>query len=180
MRTARSRSTGGWGARVVVAGMLGVDAVVHGQLAVQGWTGWRPVTRAQLFVLESTAAVLALVAVLVSARALVWVVAGLVLLGGLFAVVLTRYVDVPAVGPVPSMYEPLWYWQKTCSALAEGLGALAVVTKLRTFRGAGGRGRRVHRVVPGSGRRVGRSGEPPSEQQPESLGQAPHQGAGQG
>jgi hypothetical protein len=36
-----------------------------------------------------------------------------------------RYVNVGAFGPFPNMYENIWYTEKTLSAWAEGIGALA-------------------------------------------------------
>jgi hypothetical protein len=42
----------------------------------------------------------------------------------LAAVLIYRYIDVPAIGPIPSMYEPLWFFQKSLSAVAEAAGAL--------------------------------------------------------
>lgn len=36
---------------------------------------------------------------------------------------LYRYVDVPAIGPIPAMYEPIWYFEKALSAAATGIGA---------------------------------------------------------
>jgi hypothetical protein len=45
------------------------------------------------------------------------------------AVLLYRYVDVGAIGPVPNMYEPVWFTLKTRSAVAEG--AVAVVWLVR-------------------------------------------------
>jgi hypothetical protein len=48
------------------------------------------------------------------------------------AVLLYRYVNVPAIGPIPAMYEPVWFFEKSLSAVAEGLGAvLAAVGFLR-------------------------------------------------
>ena len=58
-------------------------------------------------------------------------VAALVALSALVAVLLYRYVDVPSVGPIPSMYEPIWFFDKSLSAVAEGVaGVLAVVVFL--------------------------------------------------
>lgn len=34
-----------------------------------------------------------------------------------------RY-DVPALGPLPDMYEPLWFPEKTLTTLAEALAAV--------------------------------------------------------
>lgn len=41
------------------------------------------------------------------------------------AVVLYRYVDLPAVGPLPAMYEPVWFAEKGLSAAAEAVAVLA-------------------------------------------------------
>ena len=64
--------------------------------------------------------------------------AALVVAGSAFiAVLLYRYVDIPALGPIPAMYEPLWFFEKVLSAVAEGLGAvLAGVGFLRQRGGA--------------------------------------------
>jgi hypothetical protein len=39
-------------------------------------------------------------------------------------VLLYRYVDVGSIGPIPNMYEPVWFGEKTHSAYAEGLVAV--------------------------------------------------------
>lgn len=58
-----------------------------------------------------------------------------VALSAFAAVVLYRYVDLPALGPLPAMYEPVWYGEKAASAAAEGAGAvLAGVGLARTRR----------------------------------------------
>jgi hypothetical protein len=44
--------------------------------------------------------------------------------------VAARYVDLPAVGPLPSMYEPLWFFEKSLSAAAEAVAALASLSLL--------------------------------------------------
>jgi hypothetical protein len=49
-------------------------------------------------------------------------------------VLLYRYVDVPALGPIPSMYEPLWFPEKTLSAVAEAVATLAALTGLARVR----------------------------------------------
>jgi hypothetical protein len=55
------------------------------------------------------------------------VLAFLVAVGGFAAVVIYRYVDVGAFGPFPNMYEPIWYTEKTVSAVAELVAALAAL-----------------------------------------------------
>jgi hypothetical protein len=59
----------------------------------------------------------------------------LVALSAFIAVVLYRYVDVPALGPFPAMYEPVWFFEKSLSAAAEAVGAiLAAVGIAQTAR----------------------------------------------
>ena len=47
--------------------------------------------------------------------------------GGVAAVLLYRYVDVGAFGPLPDMYDPTWYLEKTASAIAETAAAMAAL-----------------------------------------------------
>jgi len=50
-------------------------------------------------------------------------------------VVLYHYVDIPAFGPFPAMYDPVWFFEKSVSAVAEGAGAvLAAVGFVRAGR----------------------------------------------
>ncbi len=125
--------------RLVVPVALVIDAVVHLQLAPYYQLA-APAGMGQgtLFRLEAAAAILAAVYVLLRGSRPAYAAALLVAAGGVGAVLLYRYVDVPAFGPFPAMYEPVWFFQKTLSALAEGAGAvLAAVGLLRRSRRAG-------------------------------------------
>jgi hypothetical protein len=51
-------------------------------------------------------------------------IAFVVAASALGAVVLYRYVNVGSIGPLPNMYEPIWYTKKTLSAYAEGGAAV--------------------------------------------------------
>lgn len=119
-----------WVLRLFVVTMLAYDAYVHGTLAEQRWGSGRPVTPGQLFAIEATAAALVAGALLVSTRRAVWAAAAVVALGGFVAVVVATYVDLPAFGPIPSMYEPVWYGIKTWSAIAEAAGGVAALIPL--------------------------------------------------
>jgi hypothetical protein len=77
-----------------------------------------------LFRVEAVGALVAAVFVLVRGTRRAFAVAASVALVGLVAVVLYRYVDVPALGPLPSMYEPVCFFEKTLSAVAEGVAAV--------------------------------------------------------
>ena len=116
-----------WLLAFVVATGLGVDAYVHWHLApgfdgIQGLASPH-ISQGELFRLESVLAVVAMLLVLPRHR-LGAVVAFLIAAGGLGAVLLYGYFDIGGFGPVPDMYDPIWYPEKTISAIAEGVAAL--------------------------------------------------------
>ena len=110
---------------LAVAG-LAVDAYVHLHLA-SGYDSVRTSTLSQgdLFRAEGIAAIAVAVAVLVRPRRYTAVLAAVLGAGGVAAVLVYRYVNIKAFGPIPAMYEPLWYGDKTRSAYAEGVAAAA-------------------------------------------------------
>ena len=115
----------------VVAAGLGVDAYVHWHLApgfdgVKG-TASPQVSQGELFRVETALALIAIVLVLVTRRRLAAMVALLIAAGGLGAVLLFAYVDVGGWGPLPNMYDPFWYPEKTISAVAEAVAALGAL-----------------------------------------------------
>jgi hypothetical protein len=114
---------------VLAAAGLGYDAYVHLHLASSYDSIGSTITQGGLFRLEAGAAILFALAVLASDNRLVWLSVGLTGLAGLGAVLLYRYVNVGAIGPVPNMYEPVWFADKTRSAFAEG--GVVVVWVLR-------------------------------------------------
>jgi hypothetical protein len=115
--------------RLGLVAMLAVDAVVHYRLAgAMDIAAPGGIGGGTLFRLQATAALLAAVFLLVRGSRWAYVLAGLVALSAFGAVILYTYVDVPALGPVPSMYDPTWYAEKTLSAVAEGLGVVLAAT----------------------------------------------------
>ena len=123
-RARRGRSRAGLSLVVVAAVGLGYDAYVHLHLAPTYDAVGTTVTQGGLFRIEAVAAVLAALAVLLTDSRWAWALAGLVGLGGVVAVVLYRYVDVPALGPIPRMHEGVWYAEKARSAVAEAVVAV--------------------------------------------------------
>ncbi|MGO4584182.1 hypothetical protein AB4Z38_09905 [Arthrobacter sp. 2RAF6] len=119
--------------RLLVAAALVIDAVVHFDLA-PGYQLGAPggIGQGNLFRIEAAAAILVAVYVLVRGSRPSYAAAVVIAGSALIAVLLYRYVDIPAIGPIPSMYEPVWFFEKSLSAVAEGLGAvLAAVGYLR-------------------------------------------------
>jgi high-affinity Fe2+/Pb2+ permease len=119
---------------VVVAG-LAVDAYVHFHLASAFKNNkTSTVSEAELFRGEAIAAIVAAVALLLRPRRGSAALAFLVAASGTVAVLLYRYVNVGAFGPLPNMYDP--YWQpaeKVVSAVAEVAAALAALALVAMF-----------------------------------------------
>ncbi|MEV8149864.1 hypothetical protein AB0O52_17180 [Arthrobacter sp. NPDC080073] len=129
--------------RLLVAAALVIDAVVHFDLAA-GYQLGAPggIGEGNLFRLEAAAAILVGLYVLVRGSRPAYAAAVVIAGSAFVAVLLYRYVDIPAIGPIPSMYEPVWFFEKSLSAVAEGLGAvLAAVGYVRQRGGARRRGR---------------------------------------
>jgi hypothetical protein len=114
---------------VTVIGLT-VDAYVHWTLA-GGYDGLRAtVSQGQLFRVEAGLAVVAAMLLLVRPGRLTAAFAALVAGGGTFALLLYLVVDVGQIGPLPDMYEPVWYAEKAVTMLAQTLAtftALALV-----------------------------------------------------
>jgi len=115
-----------WTLIVITAVGLLVDAVVHFHLA-GSYANVRSnlVSEGTLFRIEATVAALVAIALLIRPRRYTAAVAFIVAAGGTLAVVVTGFVNVGAVGPLPDMYDPTWYAEKTLSAVAEGIAAVS-------------------------------------------------------
>jgi hypothetical protein len=110
--------------RVAVFAGLGVDAIVHVHLAGDtGHTG--TISESTLFWLQAAVAAVVAVLVLVRARPVSYAIAFLVAASALGAVLLYRYADVGAIGPLPDMYEPVWYGEKVLTTVAEAVATVA-------------------------------------------------------
>jgi len=123
------RSRGSAVLAVVAALGLLYDAKVHLHLAGNYDAIGSTVTQGWLFRIEAVVAIAVALALLVSDRWPVWAAAGLSGLAGVGAVLLYRYVDVGAIGPIPNMYEPVWFAEKLRSAYAEGAVAILCLAR---------------------------------------------------
>ena len=110
--------------RLLVAVGLGVDAYVHFHLAGDVDSSGT-LSESKLFLIQGVVAAVVAVLVLVRPRPLPYVIAFLVAASAFGAVVLYRYVDIGAIGPMPNMYEPVWYTEKVVTTVAEGVAAVA-------------------------------------------------------
>jgi hypothetical protein len=110
--------------RLAVFAGLGVDAYVHIHLAGDaGHTG--TITASTLFWVQGVVAAVVAILVLVRPRPVPYLIAFLVAASALGAVLLYRYVDVGTLGPLPEMYEPVWYADKITAAVAETVATVA-------------------------------------------------------
>jgi hypothetical protein len=113
-----------WLLRLLTAAALAVDAYTHADLASNYDPIRQSISQGDLFRIEAGASSLAALLLLLSASRLVWGFAFLVLASALGAILLYRYVNVGVLGPLPNMYEPVWFPEKTTAAVAEAAGAL--------------------------------------------------------
>ncbi|WP_051442316.1 hypothetical protein [Arthrobacter sp. H14] len=114
--------------RIVITAALAIDAIIHLQLAANyqlaapGGIG-----QGNLFRIQAATAILAGLYVLIRGSRASYAAAALVALAAFTAVVLYRYLDIPAIGPIPAMYEPVWFFEKTLTAVTEGAAAILAI-----------------------------------------------------
>ncbi|HET6211163.1 MAG TPA: hypothetical protein VFD94_12305 [Jatrophihabitans sp.] len=116
---------------IVVVG-LAIDAYVHYHLASAFRHNKTSVlSEADLFRAEATVAVIAGLALLLRPNRYTAGFAFLVAAAGTAAVLVYRYVDLGAFGPIPAMYDPFWApAEKNLSAIAEAVAAVAAAVLL--------------------------------------------------
>ena len=121
---------------VVAAAGLAVDGVVHLDLA----STYAPVrtsvlSEADLFRAQGVVAVVAALLLIGRPRRYSTVIAAVVAGSALAVLLVYRYYDVGRLGPIPSMYEPVWYGEKTLAAIAEGAALVAAVVLVTVLTG---------------------------------------------
>ncbi|MGH3765741.1 MAG: hypothetical protein ACRDTX_11440 [Pseudonocardiaceae bacterium] len=111
--------------RFVAAAGLAYDAYAHFDLSRVFDANAAVVSQGMLFRGEALIAFIAAFVLLITRSRAVAAFAVLVAGSALAAVLLYSYVDVGPLGPLPDMYEPTWYPEKTVSAVAEAVAVLA-------------------------------------------------------
>ena len=115
---------------IVVAGLT-IDAYVHFNLASNyELIQTRTLSQADLFRIEGAVAIAAALLLLLRPRRYTAAIAAIVAGSALLVLLLYRYNDIGQLGPIPSMYEPIWYTKKTVAAYAEGAALIAAVALL--------------------------------------------------
>ena len=133
--------------RLLGAAALAISSYVHLHGAHFYKSLGDSITQGDLFYAQGAVAAAVALWVLATGHRLAWVAAGLVGAGSFAAVMLYRYVNVGAIGPIPNMYEPTWQTnEKLLSAYAEAaalvIAVIALSRLLRTPRGRAREGRR--------------------------------------
>lgn len=118
-----------WAARSVTSAGLAVDAYVHADLAGRYDLnqGGAAISQGDLFRIESGLSALAALLVLLSGAILVSGYAFVVAASALGGLLLYLHFD-GSIGPLPNMYEPTTYPEKTLAAVAEGIAAASALT----------------------------------------------------
>jgi hypothetical protein len=120
--------------RLLAAGGLAISSYVHLHLANLYSSLGDTITQGDLFYAQGALAAVVALAVVVTGHRLAWVSVALVAAGSFAAVMVYRYVNVGAIGPIPNMYEPSWQPSpdKALSAYAEaGTFVVAALALLR-------------------------------------------------
>lgn len=116
MRVLRS-----WPIRLVTAAGLAVDAYVHADLAGRYDPVRNSISQGDLFRVEAGAASLAALLIVLFARRGTYGFVFVIAASALGAILLYRYVNVGTIGPLPNMYEPIWFTEKVVAAAAEAV-----------------------------------------------------------
>ena len=122
---------------VLAAAGLAIDAGVHIDVAGDyALVRTSLVSQADLFRLEAVAALVAAAVLVLRPTRASALLALLVSAGGVAAVLFYTYVDPGAIGPMPDMYEPVWYPAKSLSLVGELVATAASAALLAGARGA--------------------------------------------
>jgi hypothetical protein len=116
--------------RVVVASGLAVDAYVHANLAHIYAESTGGINEGTLFRFEAVVAAIVAALVVLTATRLVYLAALLVGVSAAALATVATYYQIGPVGPLPNLYDPIWYPEKVLSVVAESVAALGALGAL--------------------------------------------------
>jgi len=112
---------------ITVVGLF-IDACVHFDLAAQyDAIASTTLSQGDLFRAEAVASILIGVGLTARPRRYTAGLAALVAGAGAIALIAYRHYDIRASGPIPAMYEPVWFTEKTTAAVAEVVATLTAI-----------------------------------------------------
>ena len=106
-------------ARLLAAAALIVTVFIHGKLAMQFGMGGQLLSQGQLFATQATISAILAGALLTRSNKRVWLFAVVLSLSGLVGVLVSVYLPVPALGPLPAIDEQMWFMTKIVAAFAQ-------------------------------------------------------------
>lgn len=114
--------------QAITAAGLAYDAKIHFKLApAYDQIKSSTVSQGDLFRIEAWLAIAAAVLVLLVRKPVAALFAASVAGGGLVPLLVYRYYDIGAVGPLPAMYEPAWFPDKSHTAIAQAIATVAAL-----------------------------------------------------
>jgi hypothetical protein len=117
-----------WVLRFAALAALATSGYIHLNLASRYSFG-PAITQGQLFIIQGVVAILIGLWLVIRDSWPSWVAAALLMASSCAAVVISTVHQIPAIGPLPSLYEPVWYTEKTISAFVEGAFVLLVLAR---------------------------------------------------
>lgn len=115
------------GTRIIVVAGLAADAYMHLDLAPTYAEAGGVINEGVLFSVEAVAALLAALVVAIYGSRVSYLAGFVVGASALAALLVSRYVDLGALGPFPDLYDPVWFGEKVLAAVAEGVVSLAAL-----------------------------------------------------
>ncbi len=109
---------------LAVLGLV-LDVYVHSKLAPVFDQLGTQITQGQLFRVEAALAAAAALYLALRDSRRAWAWAGAVAIAGLVAILVTGWVALPALGPLPAMYDPTWSADKVLVTVGMSVTALA-------------------------------------------------------
>lgn len=125
--------------RLITAAGLGIDAYVHLTLAPTYAEGGGQINEGVLFRGEAVLAVFSALVIIFAARRISFLLGFAVSASALAIMLLSRYVDIGALGPLPDLYDPVWFPAKLLAAFSEGAASIAALTGIFLTSGHGNR-----------------------------------------
>ncbi len=120
----------GLAVRLLTAAALAVSAYVHVGLSSSPYYAGGQLTLGALFLAQAVVAAVVALCVAVRPSRAAYAAAAVVAAASFLALVLSTYVRLPSIGPLPVLYEPFWYAQKVVAAVAAGVAVLAAAAGL--------------------------------------------------
>jgi hypothetical protein len=104
-----------------------MDAWIHFDLASNYDVVKANISQGTLFRLESVVAGVAALLVIGLHRRVVLMLAFAIAASAVAVLLLNTYTDPGQLGPLPDMYEPTWFAEKSLAVFSEGVAALAAI-----------------------------------------------------